>query len=63
LVKIDFDNCLLVQANVDNVLADCVASLINNKRLDLAGTNAAPSAAGLLDKATLIARGWIVATN
>ena len=63
LIKIDFDDCLLAQAQVDNILADCVTSLINNKQLDLAGTNAAPSAAGLLDKATLIARGWVVATN
>ena len=67
LQKIDFDNCALTQAQVDNVLVDLVASGItsvpNPKALDLAGTNAAPSAAGLLDKATLIARGWVVVTN
>jgi hypothetical protein len=31
--------------------------------LNLGGTNQAPSAAGLLDKATLVAAGWIVTTN
>ena len=64
LVKIDFDNCALTQAQVDNVLADLVASGItsvpNPKTLDLAGTNAAPSAAGLLNVAILVARGWTV---
>lgn len=64
LNEIDFDNCLLTWQQVDNVLVDCVASGItsvpNPKTLDLAGTNAVPSAAGLLDVGILIARGWAV---
>jgi len=64
LEKIDLDDCALTQAQVDNVLADCVASgVTGGKVLDLAGTNAAPSAGGLANKATLVSRGWTVNTN
>jgi len=57
----------LIQASVDLYLARCVANEGDTTwatpTLNLGGTNQAPSAAGLLDKATLVAAGWIVTTN
>lgn len=64
----EFNDCLLTQAAVDAILAAFVAA----GRTSVAGTcilnvgatgNAAPSAAGLTNKATLVARGWTVTTN
>ena len=61
LTKIDFDNCSLTQSQVDNVLADCVASGITGaKTLEVGDNNAAPSAAGLANRTILLARGWTV---
>jgi hypothetical protein len=60
LTKIDFDNCSLTETQVDNVLADCVASGKSTKQLDLGDNNHAPSAAGLVNKATLETAGWTV---
>lgn len=59
-------NNLLPQATIDALLAAFVAAGRNSgtRILNLGGTgNAAPSAAGLVSKAMLIARGWTVATN
>lgn len=59
------DTSALVQSAVDQVLADLVVSLGIPGRVlctvDLGG-NAPPSAAGLANKATLIAAGWTVFT-
>ncbi len=59
-------NNLLMQAAVDAILAAFVAAgrTTGTRILNLGGTgNAAPSAAGLADKATLQSRGWTVTTN
>ncbi|MBK6800353.1 MAG: hypothetical protein IPG83_02380 [Novosphingobium sp.] len=59
-------NNLLTQAAVDAILAAFVAAgrTTGTRILNLGGTgNAAPSAAGLADKATLQSRGWTVTTN
>jgi len=50
----------MVQGHVDNVLADLVTSGTTGGTLNIAGTNAAPSAAGLADKTTLEGRDWTV---
>lgn len=58
-------NNALNQASVDNVLHRAVANagyVIGTVSLD-GGTNSAPSAAGLLDKATLVGRGVTVTNN
>lgn len=65
---IQFQTNLLTQAAVDAILADCVTSLgipgRVNCTLSLHGVgNAAPSVAGLADKATLVAAGWVAWTN
>lgn len=51
------------EAAVDNVLAGLVTAAAINGTAILAGTNAAPSAAGLANKAILEGRGWTVTTN
>ena len=59
-------NNLLTQAAVDSILAAFVAAnrTTGTRVLNLGGTgNAAPSAAGVTDKNTLISRGWTVTTN
>ena len=60
-------NIGLIQASVDLYLSRCVAreaaTTYATPTLNLSGTNAAPSAAGLTDKATLVAAGWVVTTN
>ena len=50
----------MVQGHVDNVLADLVTSGTTGGTLNIAGSNAAPSAAGLANKTTLEGRGWTV---
>lgn len=61
---ITFFGCALTQASVDLILARCVASGLTTNNIDLSGgTNATPSAAGLLDVATLIGNGCSVTTN
>lgn len=64
LNKIDFDNCSLIQTQVDNILANCVASGIDNsvsaKTLDVGDSNAAPSGIGFMNKKILESRGWTV---
>lgn len=60
--------CALPQPAIDGLLAAFVAagrtSASGQVSLYLdGGTNAAPSAAGLVDKATLVSRGWTVGTN
>jgi hypothetical protein len=62
-VNIRMQNCALSYTEVNAVLADLVAGSINAGTLIIDGTNAAPLGAGLVDKATLIARGWSVQTN
>ena len=59
-------NNLLTQAAVDAILAAFVAAgrTTGTRVLNLGGAgNAAPSAAGLADRATLQSRGWTVTTN
>lgn len=59
-------NNLLTQFAVDAILAAFVAAGRNSgtRVLNIGGTgNAAPSAAGITDKNTLISRGWTVTTN
>ena len=60
LTKIDFDNCVLSSQQVDNVLADLVASGSISNQLDLAGTNKPPTIEGLKNKIILDNRGWTV---
>jgi hypothetical protein len=58
------ENNLLTQSAVDAILADFVAAGANNGTLNVGGSgNAAPSAAGITDRTTLISRGWTVTTN
>jgi len=56
--------CALPQVTVDLYLSRCVAreaaTTYPTPTLNLGGTNAAPSAAGLLNAATLTGLGWIV---
>lgn len=61
----NFSNCALDQASVDHILARCVANAayVSGTISLNGGTNATPSAAGLADKATLVARGCTVNTN
>lgn len=60
--------CALPQVAIDGLLAAFVAAGRTSASgqvwlyLD-GGTNAVPSAAGLVDKATLVSRGWTVGTN
>ena len=65
--KMDFDasNNALSQSTVDHILARLVANggYVSGTVLLNGGTNAAPSVAGLADKATLIGRGVTVVTN
>ena len=59
-------NNVLTQSAVDGLLAAFVAAnkTTGTRILNLDGTgNSAPSAAGLVDKATLVSRGWTVTTN
>lgn len=51
------------ETNVDKILADLVTAGVNNGTANLAGTNAAPSAAGLVNKAILEGRGWTVTVS
>lgn len=53
------------QTNVDKILADLVTAGANNGTAKLSGTNAAPSAAGLANKAILEAapRNWTVTVS
>lgn len=62
--SLDLSNCALDQASVDLVLHRCVLAAVTTCNIDLsAGTNATPSAAGLVDKGNLIAAGNTVSTN
>ena len=67
IIEIRADTIALIQASVDLYLSRCVANegdtTYATPTLNLGGTNQAPSAAGLLDKATLVAAGWIVTTS
>ena len=63
--EVDFRFNALNQASVDHILARCVANpaYVSGTVKLQGGTNAAPSVAGLADKATLIGRGVTVVTN
>lgn len=65
MVDYNFSGNALNQATVDNILARAVASpTLTAGLLQLdGGTNSPPSAAGLVDKNTLITRGMLVNTN
>lgn len=60
-----FNACALTEVSVDHILARCVANAgYVSGTINLSGgTSAPPSATGLLDKATLQARGVTVLTN
>lgn len=61
---IRFDNCALLAASVNQILARCVASGMVASTIDLSGgTNAAPTGQGIIDKAALIAAGNSCVTN
>jgi fructose-bisphosphate aldolase class 1 len=54
----------LTQAAVDGILADLDTAGLLNGTVDLSGgTNATPSAAGLISAANLTGNGWTVTTN
>lgn len=61
----NFGGCALTQTSVDHLLACCVASngYVSGFVTLNGGTNATPGAQGQIDKAVLIARGVMVATN
>jgi hypothetical protein len=59
LLQLSFVGCNLTGADVDGVLAACVAGGLTGGTLLLSG-NAVPSAAGLEDVTTLQARLWTV---
>lgn len=61
----DFRNNALNQTSVDGILARCVANagFVSGEVRLQDGTNSAPSASGLLDKATLEGRGVVVNVN
>lgn len=61
LVTLTATNNALPEAQVDAILADLDASGVVSGTVDLSGgTNAAPSAAGLASKASLVTKGWTV---
>jgi Leucine-rich repeat (LRR) protein len=61
---LDCNSAALRQSSVDAALAECDASGINNGRIDASqGLNQAPSSAGLISKAALIAKYWSVTTQ
>lgn len=63
----NISNNALSQAQVDKILSAFVAagrtSASGTCSLNIGGTNAAPSATGAADKATLVSRGWSVYTS
>ena len=68
LATINISGAALTQAAVDQILSDCVASLVISGRVACAltlsaGTSSAPSAAGLVNAAALTTAGWSVVTN
>lgn len=61
---VDFRNCALNAASINQILARGVASATTTSDYELTGgTNAAPSGQGVADKATLIGLGNTVNTN
>jgi hypothetical protein len=61
---ITFIGCALSETSVDAILSALVQGIVTNCSIDLSGgTNSAPSAQGLLDKATLETNGCTVTTN
>jgi hypothetical protein len=64
LVMVECSTCALDESAVDAILASLDANGASNGTVSMVlGTNAAPSAAGLLSKAALELRGWTVTTN
>ncbi|MGA2092434.1 MAG: hypothetical protein ABSH16_03365 [Sedimentisphaerales bacterium] len=64
LVIFDCNSCALTQAAVDAALAACDANgMLDGNFIASGGLNSAPSAAGLLSKASLQGKGWGVSTN
>ncbi len=60
----DFSGNALTQVVVDNILAILDTSGVINSTVSLAGgTNATPSASGLVSKANLVGKGWTVFNN
>lgn len=60
---IEVPDCYLAESSIDALLAHLVATGKMYGNIYANGSNAAPSAAGLASKATLVSRGWIVDTN
>lgn len=63
LSNADLSDNSLTQASVDAILAEAVTWNVNNRALDLSGTNAAPSSTGATDRTTLVNRGWTVTVS
>jgi hypothetical protein len=63
-LTINLVNNALTEATVDSVLLNVDTAGYSNGTLTMSGgTNAAPSASGLVNKASLITKGWAVSTN
>jgi hypothetical protein len=62
---VDCIGCALIDTSVNMILARCVANpaYVTGLVRTSGGTNSAPTGQGILDKATLIARGVTVTTN
>lgn len=63
LVEFSCSSNSMVEAAIDNVLAGLVTAGGLNGEATMTGDNAPPSAAGEINKAILIGRGWTVETN
>lgn len=64
LKNVNVSNNLLDQTSIDLILSDLVSAGATSGSAVLGGTgNAAPSAAGITSKSTLVSRGWTVTTN
>jgi len=62
-ISIRFDDCALTSQQVNNVLADLVASGLENGSMNLGGTNEGNTPHAEEDLALLVARGWSLGTN
>lgn len=64
LISIELNDNNITTAAVNTLFADLVDAGNNDGILNLDGAeNAAPTGQGLIDKATLVSRGWNVTTN
>ncbi len=61
--SIQIQNCAFTAAGMDTMLAALDTGGWTNGILTAAGTNAAPTAAGVVSRTNLIGKGWTVTTN